>query len=65
MPKYAQINEEKIVIAVSELRDQHKSKNLIEVEPNVKSASLLGKVWNGSGFIDPPNAADQSAETER
>lgn len=50
---YAQLNEEKMVVGVSELSGDVILENMISISSY--DLSLLGKIWDGKKFIDNPN----------
>lgn len=49
---YAQINEENICCAVSELAAEMNRPNLVSIDQ--LDNSFLGKIWNGSEWLDAP-----------
>ena len=49
---YAQINEDNIVVAISQLRDEINEPTLISI--NDYDESILDKKWNGTSFEDLP-----------
>ena len=52
MPYYAQITEDGICTAVSELRDEANAPHLVPI--NALSAAPLGRRWDGSAWHDVP-----------
>jgi hypothetical protein len=49
---YAQIDENNSCFAVSELAAEMNQENLIRI--NELDISLIGKIWNGSEWVNPP-----------
>ena len=49
---YAQVNENNLCFAVSELASEMNQENLITI--NELDVSLIGKMWNGSEWVNPP-----------
>ena len=49
---YAQINDDNVVIAISQLREEINQPNLISIVDY--NELLLGKIWNGSDFDNAP-----------
>jgi hypothetical protein len=49
---YTQINENNICCGVSELAAEMSNPNLIRIDG--LDISILGKVWNGSNWSEPP-----------
>lgn len=58
---YAQINEENICCAVSELAAEMNHPNLISLDE--LDNSILGKIWNGSEWATPSVSEVSSEET--
>lgn len=50
MPRYAQINDDGLCVAVSDLRDEHDEANLILLGEN---ENRMGQVWSGSAWSTP------------
>jgi hypothetical protein len=60
---YAQVNEENICVAVSELAgDMSKYSNLLRIESF--DSSLLGKKWNGTDWEEVPQPEPLSSTPE-
>lgn len=57
---YAQINEENICCGVSELATEMNHSNLISIDG--MDTSILGKIWNGSEWLDAPKPEIPSEE---
>jgi hypothetical protein len=53
---YAQIDENKSCFAVSELAAEMNQENLIRV--GELDISLIGKIWNGSEWENPPEVEE-------
>jgi hypothetical protein len=58
---YAQINEQNICLAVSELAAEMSESNLISID--TFDTSLLGKMWNGSSWEESPQPESEEQTT--